>query len=327
MLQKNDIDTSGGTLFLDLTTLDRGDLVLSGLERVAAPLHRFPLTSVAELAARKTDAWCAITNKVHLGREFFEARPALRLVCIAATGTNNVDLEAAADHGIAVVNCRGYCTDSLAQHALMLMLALLRSLPQYRADVAAGAWSRSPMFCLLDHPVREIDGLRLGIVGYGEIGQAVHRLAAAIGMDVAISERPGARPREGRMSFDEILETCDVISLHCPLTPETDNMIDAAALQRMRNDAFLINTARGGLVDEQALVTALKEGWIAGAALDVLSTEPPPSDHPLLAAQLNNLIVTPHCAWTSRQARQRVIDQTTENIAAWLEGRRLRRVV
>lgn len=327
MFQKNDIDTSGGTLFLDLTTLDRGDLVLGGLERVAAPLHRFPLTSVAELAARKTDAWCAITNKVYLGREFFEARPALRLVCIAATGTNNVDLEAAADHGIAVVNCRGYCTDSLAQHALMLMLALLRSLPQYRADVAAGAWSRSPMFCLLDHPVREIDGLRLGIVGYGEIGQAVHRLAAAIGMDVAISERPGARPREGRVSFDEILEACDAISLHCPLTPETDNLIDAAALQRMRNDAFLINTARGGLVDEQALVTALKEGWIAGAALDVLSTEPPPSDHPLLKAQLNNLIVTPHCAWTSRQARQSVIDQTTENIAAWLEGRQLRRVV
>lgn len=327
MPEENNIDTRSGALFLDLATIDRGDLVLSGLEQAAAPLHGYPGTTAAELAGRKTDAWCAITNKVYLGRDFFEARPALRLVCVTATGTNNVDLEAAADHGVAVVNCRGYCTDSLAQHALMLMLALLRSLPQYQADVAAGAWSRSPMFCLLDHPVREIDGLRLGIVGYGEIGQAVHRLANAIGMDVAISERPGRPAREGRVPFDEILETCDVISLHCPLTPETDNMIDAAALQRMRNDALLINTARGGLVNEQALVTALKEGWIAGAALDVLNTEPPPSDHPLLEAKLNNLIVTPHCAWTSRQARQRVIDQTTENITAWLEGRRLRRVV
>lgn len=327
MLQENDVDTRGGTLFLDLATLDRGDLALSGLERVAAPLHRYPQTTAPDLSGRKPDAWCAITNKVYLGREFFEARPAMRLVCIAATGTNNVDLEAAADHDVAVVNCRGYCTDSLAQHTLMLMLALLRSLPQYRADVAAGDWSRSSMFCLLDHPVREIDSLRLGIVGYGEIGQAVHRLAEAICMDVAISERPGVPAREGRVPFDEILETCDVISLHCPLTPETDNMIDAAALQRMRNDALLINTARGGLVDEQALVIALKEGWIAGAALDVLSTEPPPSDHPLLEAKLNNLIVTPHCAWTSRQARQRVIDQTAENIAAWREGRELRRVV
>lgn len=323
----NDIDTRGGTLFLDLATLDRGDLTLSGLERVAAPLHRYPQTTATELAGRNADAWCAITNKVYLGRDFFRMRPALRLVCIAATGTNNVDLEAAADHGVAVVNCRGYCTDSLAQHTLMLMLALLRSLPQYRADVAAGAWSRSPLFCLLDHPVREIDGLRLGIVGYGEIGQAVARLAGAVGMRVAIAERPGRPARPGRVPFDEILESCDVISLHCPLTPETDNMIDAAALRRMRDDAFLINTARGGLVDERALATALKEGWIAGAALDVLSTEPPPADNPLLEVELNNLIVTPHCAWASRQARQRVVDQTAENIAAWREGRRLRRVV
>lgn len=327
MPQKPDIDTSSGALLLDLATLDRNDLVLSALEQLAAPLYCFQQTTGPELAARKTDAWCVITNKVYLGREFFEARPALRLVCIMATGTNNVDLDAAAGHSVAVVNCRDYCTESLAQHTLMLILALLRSLPQYHVDVTAGLWSRSPMFCLLDHAVREVDGLRLGIVGYGAIGQEVSRLAGAIGMNVIVSERPGQPVREGRIPFDEMLDTCDVISLHCPLTSETRNMIDAAALRRMRKDAFLINTSRGGLVDEEALVTALSEGWIAGAALDVLNSEPPPADTPLLKAKLNNLIITPHCAWTSRQARQRVIDQTTENISAWLEGRRLRRVV
>lgn len=327
MSQKNSIDTSGGALFLDLATLVPDDLTLNGLERVAAPLHCLQQITAAELAELNPDAWCAISNKVYLGREFFEARPAMRLVCIAATGANNVDLKAAADHGVAVVNCRDYCTDSLAQHTLMLILSLVRSLPQYQADVAAGAWSRSSMFCLLDHPVREIGGLRLGIVGYGTIGRQVKQLAASIGMDVLIAERPGRVPRAGRISFDEMLETCDVISLHCPLTPETRNIIDENALRRMRNDAFLINTARGGLVDEKALLTALREGWIAGAGFDVLSSEPPPPDHPLLNAKLNNLIITPHNAWASRQARQRVIDQTAENIAAWLEGRELRRVV
>ncbi|HEX7027670.1 MAG TPA: NAD(P)-dependent oxidoreductase, partial [Gammaproteobacteria bacterium] len=190
MSQKKSNHMRGGALFLDLATLAPGDLVLSGLERVATPLHCFQLTAAAELATRNIDAWCAISNKVYLGREFFDARPAMRLVCIAATGTNNVDLEAAADHGVAVVNCRDYCTDSLAQHTLMLILALVRSLPQYQADVAADAWSRSSMFCLLDHPVREIGGLRLGIVGYGTIGRQVKSLAAAVGMEVRISERP-----------------------------------------------------------------------------------------------------------------------------------------
>lgn len=327
MSQENSIDTRGGVLFLDLATLVPDDLVLSGLERVAAPLHCFHQTTTAELAELNPDAWCAISNKVYLGREFFESRPAIRLVCVAATGTNNIDLKAAADSGVAVVNCRDYCTHSLAEHTLMLILSLVRSLPQYQADVSAGAWSRSSMFCLLDHPVREIGGLRLGIVGYGTIGRQVKHLAAAIGMEVLISERPGRARRKGRIAFDEMLESCDVISLHCPLTAETRNLIGAAALQRMRKDAFLINTARGGLVDEQALVTALREGWIAGAAFDVLSREPPQADHPLLSAKLNNLIITPHNAWASRQARQRVIDQTTENIAAWLEGRELRRVV
>lgn len=314
-------------MLLDLATLDRNDLVLDGLERVAAPLHCFEQTAVAELPERKPDAWCVVTNKVYLGRDFFEVRPALRLVCVAATGTNNVDLDAAAEHGVAVVNCRDYCTESLAQHVLMLILALLRSLPQYRDDVAAGAWSRSPMFCLLDHPVRETGGLRLGIVGYGAIGREVGRLVQAFGMEVVVSERPGHPAREGRVPFDEVLRTCDAVSLHCPLTSETHHMIDAAALGCMRKDALLINTARGALVDEAALAAALREGRIAGAAVDVVSAEPPPAGQPLLEAGLNNLIITPHCAWASREARQQVIDQTAENISAWVNGQRLRRVV
>ncbi|WP_435099629.1 2-hydroxyacid dehydrogenase [Arhodomonas sp. AD133] len=327
MHNQADVKARTGSVFLDLASLDRDDLDLSALERVCEPLQRFPRTGIDELADRAREAWCVIVNKVVLDRTFFEARPALRLVCVVATGTNNVDLEAAADHGVTVVNCQGYGTDSLAQHVLMLILALARSFPRYQADVAEGAWSRSSQFCLLDHPIREVGGRRLGIVGYGAIGRAVNRLAEAIGMEVVIADRPGASPRAGRMAFDEVVATSDVISLHCPLNAQTRGLFDAHVLQRMQSDALLINTARGGLVDEAALVRALREGWIGGAAVDVVSSEPPAPDNPLLAAGLDNLIVTPHCAWGSREARQRIVDQTTENIEAWLDGRPLRRVV
>ncbi len=327
MYNHADVKARSGCVFLDLASLDRNDLDLSALESVCEPLESFHRTGTDELTDRARDAWCVIVNKVVLDRTFFEARPALRLVCVVATGTNNVDLEAAADHGVTVVNCQGYGTDSLAQHVLMLILALARSLPRYQADVAAGAWSRASQFCLLDHPIREVGGRRLGIVGYGAIGREVARLAAAIGMEVVIADRPGAVPREGRLAFDEVVATSDVISLHCPLNAETQGLFDARVLQRMRPDALLINTARGGLVDEPALVRALREGWIGAAAVDVVGSEPPPPDHPLLAADLDNLIVTPHCAWGSREARQRIVDQTTENIEAWLSGRSLRRVI
>lgn len=321
------IDTRGGVVFLDFDTLDKGDLQLDALRRVAAPLHCFGNTVQAELPGRAPGAWCAVTNKVYLGRDFFGARPALRLVCIAATGTNNVDLAAAAEHGVAVANCRDYCTDSVAQHTLMFVLAFARNLPRQQADVARGAWSRSPFFCLLDHPVRELGGVTLGLIGYGTIGRRVEQLARALGIRVVVAERPGRAPREGRAAFDEVIGRCDFISLHCPLDAATERMIDADVLRRMRKDACLINTARGGLVDEAALLRALREGWIGGAALDVLNSEPPPADNPLLNAGLPNLIVTPHCAWSSREARQSVIDQTAGSIEEWLRGERLSRAV
>lgn len=320
-------NTTSGAVFLDLASLDRNDLDLSHLTQVASPLQIFPETTNEELATRNPEAWCVIVNKVQLDCAFFDARPGLRLICVVATGTNNVDLKAAADHGVAVVNCRGYGSDTLAQHVLMLILALNRSLPQYQADVASGAWNQSSLFCLLDHPIREIGGLKLGIVGYGTIGRRVADLARAVGMEVIISERPGQAPREGRVAFEDLLSSCDLISLHCPLTSDTEGMIDRSVMQSMRKGAFLINTARGGLVDEQALVQALREGLLAGAAVDVVSEEPPPANSPLLEAKLPNLIITPHCAWGSIEARQRIVDQTVENISACLKGQLVRSVL
>lgn len=320
------VSTNSGVLFLDFDSLDRGDLNLTPLQAVA-PLRCLAFANADDASGEDADAWCVIVNKVILTRDYFAAHPNLRLVCIAATGTNNVDIEAAAEYGVAVVHCQGYCTDTLAQHVLMLILALCRSLPQYQADVARGDWSRSPMFCLLNHPIREVGGMKLGILGYGAIGQRVSELASALGMSIVIGERPGQQAREGRVSFEDMLSSCDVVSLHCPLTSETEGMIDEDALRRMRPDALLINTARGGLVKEEALVKALREGRIAGAAVDTVSSEPPPADNPLIEANLPNLIITPHCAWGSRQARQNVVQQTAENIAAFLNSERLRRVV
>lgn len=315
------------TLFLDLATLDQADLNLQPI-RDLVPLTRFENTAPYELAGRDADAWCVIVNKVVLNRTFFQTRPALRLVCIAATGTNNVDLQAATDHQVAVVNCRGYGTDTVAQHTIMLLLALARSLPQYQQDVAAGKWSASSYFCLLDYPLRELGELRLGLVGYGDVGCRVQQLASAFGMDVVVAERKGApATRKGRVRFDDVVKTVDVISLHCPLDETTTHLIDEGTLRAMRPDAFLINTGRGGLVDENALLRALKAGWIAGAAIDVLNDEPPSVDNALINSGLKNLIITPHCAWGSRRARQTIVNQIAENIDAFLNGTRLRRVV
>lgn len=324
--RKNEI-SKGDSAFLDLASLDQGDLNLARLKQVAAPLTVFAQTSPDQLKHRANSSWCVITNKVNLGRDFFASRPHLGLVCLTATGTNNVDLQAAEEYGVAVVNCRGYSTATVAQHTLMLTLALARSLPHYQADVTKGHWSASRLFCLLGHPIRELGDLTMGIVGYGAIGQEVARLARAFGMQVVVSEHPGKTPRDGRVAFDELLGICDVISLHCPLTDATAKMIDIKALRAMRRDAVLINTSRGQLIDESDLVHALREGEIAGAAVDVVSTEPPPLNNPLIQAKLPNLIVTPHCAWGSRPARQAAIDQTAGNIDAWLAGESIRRVV
>lgn len=316
----------GKVLFLDASTIDLGDIDLSGLQSVAPQLEVFATTTTDELPHRDKSAWCVITNKVVLNSGFFRTRPALKLVCVTATGTNNVDLEAAREQGVAVYNCQGYGTDAVAQHTLMLILALSRNLPAYQRDVAAGHWARSNIFCLLDHPIRDLTGLKLGVLGYGEIGQRIASLAGAFGMELLVSERPGLSTiRPGRLAFEQVLSESDVLSLNCPLTAETAELINARTLKQMKPDAILVNTARGGLVHEQALVEALQNNTIAGAAVDVASREPLPANHPFMTPGIN-LIVTPHCAWGSQTARQNTIAQTADNIRAWRLGARGRRV-
>ncbi len=306
-------------VMLDRASLDRGDLDLQPLLDLPLKWRLFDKTAPAQLDTHLDDAQIILTNKVVLDRNTLLRHREIRLICVLATGMNNIDLEAAQDLGIQVTNVTGYGTSSVVQHVFMLMLQLVRKQPQYRRAVASGAWSRSEQFCLLDYPISDLASLTLGIIGYGELGHAVAQLAEAFGMSVLISERKGQTPRPGRLRFDEVITTADIISLHCPLTPETTNLIDAQVLQAMRPDAWLINTARGGLVDENALADALDNGSIAGAALDVLSEEPPPADHPLLIQPRDNLIITPHIAWAARSARQKIIELTAENIAAFLQ--------
>lgn len=302
-------------VFLDLASIDRGDLDLTRLTAACATWELHAATSPGQVLERIAAAEVAVVNKVVLDAEALRAAPHLRLVCVAATGTNNVDLAAAARLGIAVRNVTGYATPSVVQHCLARILSHFTRLPEYRASVAAGDWSRSAHFCLLDHPIDEIAGKTLGIVGFGELGQAVARAAQCLGMEVLVAARTGGDERPGRVPLADLLGRVDVLSLHCPLTPETRGLIGVAELRRMRPDALLINTARGGIVDEPALAQALRQGWIGAAALDVLSAEPPPPDHPLLAADIPGLSLTPHVAWASRGARQRLLDGVARNIA------------
>ncbi|MBS64039.1 2-hydroxyacid dehydrogenase [Salinisphaera sp.] len=278
-------------------------------------------TTREQVAERVAGADIVVTNKVVLDADTLENADKLKLVCVAATGFNNVDVDAAARCGIAVVNVTGYATPAVSQHVLALMLAHATRWASYDTAVKRGDWAASEFFCLLDYPIEELAGQTLGLIGHGELGQAVGRLAEAFGMSVLVGERPGATSiRDGRVAVDELLERSDMISLHCPLTDDTRHLIDADALARMKNTAFLVNTARGAIVDSAALIAALKDGEIGGAALDVLDQEPPPADHPLLDPAIPNLIVTPHSAWGSRGARQRMLEGVTANIQAFLDG-------
>ena len=311
---------------LDLATIDCGDLDLGRLRASCRDWTIHPFTQPVEVPGRILGAEVVVTNKVVLDRRALAWAPGLRLVCVTATGTNNVDLVAAAELGIAVANVTGYATPSVVQHVFALILAQATRLSDYTAAVRAGAWSSSTQFCLLDFPIFELAGKTLGIVGYGELGRAVARVAQAFGMDVLIAQRPGGPPQPGRVPLRDLLPRVDVLSLHCPLADNTRNLIGAAELALMRPTALLINTARGGLVDGEALAAALRSRTIAGAGLDVLSVEPPPLDHPLLAPDIPNLILTPHTAWASREARQRVLDEVALNITAFDAGERRNRV-
>ena len=314
-------------VFLDLASLHPEDLDLSALRNLLDDWREYPATAPEDRLAHIGEADVVVLNKVVLDRAVFEAAPRLKLVCVTATGTNNIDLAAAAEHGVVVSNVRAYATDSVAQHVMAVILAHYTRLFQYHAAVRRGDWSRAGQFCLLDYPVRELRGMTLGIVGFGELGQGVARLAEAFGMRVRVAQRPGGEDRRpGRVPLELLLAESDVVSLHVPLTPETAGLIDARRLALMQPHALLVNTARGAVVDNAALADALRRGLIGGAAIDVLDREPPPLDHPLLADDIPNLILTPHTAWAGRQARQNVVDQTVANIRAWLEGRPRNRV-
>ncbi len=308
-------------VFLDLATLSRDDIELSGLESALQTLQTHPCSEQSQVLSRVRDAEVILTNKIRIDQTVIAAAPRLKLICLAATGHNNVDLAAATAAGVAVCNIRDYCTAAVAQHVFALILALNQHLGEYGDALAAGAWRDSPQFCLLDWPIQELAGQTLGIVGYGVLGRAVARLAEAFDMRVLLARQPGIDDtRAGRLPLAELLKQVDVLSLHCPLNAATHHLIDAQALALMKPNAILINTARGAVVDAQALAHALQQARIGGAGIDVLAQEPPVDGDPLLNFRSPRLILTPHIAWASVQARQRAVDAMAANIRAFASG-------
>lgn len=302
--------------------LDR-DSLIANVRRPAFDhtWQEYPATAAFDVVARLQDATIAITNKVPLRAADLERLPRLKMIAVAATGTDIVDLAACRERGIVVSNIRDYAGASLPEHCFALMLALRRRLIEYRADIEAGLWQKSERFCLFGHPIQDLAGSTLGLAGYGALGKAVAHLARAFGMHVIVYNR-SRLDDDGvkQVEWDELLETSDVLSLHLPLNDKTRGLIGAAELARMKPTALLINTARGGLVDEAALATALTNGVIGGAGFDVLSKEPPQPDNPLLNLRLPNFILTPHSAWASGEAMQKLADQLTGNVEAFVAG-------
>lgn len=303
--------------------LDRDSLVANVRRpRFEHDWTEYPGTEPDDVVTRLAGATIAITNKVPVRADALAQLPGLKMIAVAATGTDNVDLAACRARGIAVANIRNYSVVAVPEHVFALMLALRRNLAAYRADVEAGRWEQSTRFCLLDHPIADLAGSRLGIIGYGALGQKVAQLGRAFGMRVAVATRtPPQDPDVEALPLDELLRTSDVVSLHLPLNDQTRGMIGARELGLMKTNALLINTARGGLVDEAALAHALANGVIGGAGFDVLSKEPPVPDNPLLQLRLPNFILTPHVAWASAGAMQTLADMLIDNIEAWAEGR------
>ena len=315
-------------VFLDLDSTSHHDLDLSALHGCCAPLVTWGATTLAQRLAHIGDAQIIISNKVLLDAPLLHAlKDQVQLICVAATGTNNVDLVTAQQLGIPVTNIRDYASQSVAEHVMAMIFALRRQLPAYQQALQRGEWQNSPHFCLLNYPMDDIAGSQLAIIGYGNLGQATAKLAQAIGMEILIAEQPGQTPRPGRLAFETAVAQADMISLHCPLTANTRDLFNAERLRLMKPSALLINTARGGIVNEADLLQALQQGWIAGAAVDVLTQEPPHADAVLLQTALPNLLVTPHVAWASRKARQTLVDQLASIITRFQQGEWMNRVV
>ena len=291
------------------------DLALTPLLQLPIDWTLYPFTSADDTLARCLNADVVITNKVILDDDVIKQLPKLKHIAVAATGTNNVDKEAAGLAGISISNIKDYAGTSVAQLVFALLLELTTHANRYANLVKEGLWSKSKTFCLLDYPITELSGKTLGLIGYGSLAKSVEQLARAFGMRILVAEHKGAPIiRHGRVTFEQVLQESDVISLHCPLTEQTQNLIAAPELACMKSSAILINTARGGIVNESDLMQALNDGVIAAAAMDVLSQEPPAKDHLVLTQMPDNLIVTPHIAWASQEARQRLLAQLVENV-------------
>lgn len=314
-------------VFLDYATMGP-DLDLEPMRRPLPDLEIFDATDDSQIGERIRDAEFVFANKFRLTPELLENAAKLRFIGLTATGTDNVDLESAKQHGVAVCNIRAYCTQSVVEHVFGVMLMLTHSLGRYDKSVRAGEWQKADDFCMFTHPVRELSAMTLGIVGYGELGKSVARIAKAFGMQVLVSVRPGSsEQRDDRVPFKRMLQQADAISLHCPLNEDTYHLFSADEFRQMKRGSFLINTARGALIDSAALVDALQSGQLAGAGIDVLATEPPVDGDPLLDYDGDNLIVTPHIAWATDEARQNAIDELVANVEAFLAGKERNRVV
>lgn len=317
------------SVFLDYATMGMRDLDLSSLDELLPGLEVFDNTLPDQRADRIHNAEVVFCNKVRLDADTLRSASALKFIGLTATGTDNVDLECAKNHGIAVCNLVGYCTQSVVEHVFATLLNLAHSIHPFHKLVMTGEWAEAENFCKLDYPVRQVSAMTLGIVGYGELGKGVAKLARHIGMNVIIARRRGvaAKPDDDRYDFEDVLRNADALTLHCPLDENTHHLIDAAALELMKPDAILINTARGGLVNSAALASALSNGTIGAAAIDVLPQEPPVDGDPLLDYTGDNLIITPHIAWATREARQTAIVELAANYAAFVNGEERNRVV
>ena len=311
-------------VFLDYGTIGP-DVDCTALEKHAT-VQYFDVTPTDEIVRRLQGADIAIVNKALMNPAILEQLPQLKLISVVATGTDIVALDQAVQQGIAVYNIRDYCTQSVTQHVMGMILALTHDLAGNHQRVVSGRWAQAEHFCMFDSPIRELAGRVLGIVGYGTLGKAVGQAAEALGMRLLVAARPGTPATQGRVALDELLTLADVVSLHCPLTVATRGLIGARELELLGPQGVLINTARGALVDYVALARALRDGSLGGAGIDVLEREPPLAGHPLLDPAIPRLIATPHVAWSALEARQRAIAQTAENIADYVAGVEGRRV-
>lgn len=314
-------------VFLDKASIDPQGIDFSMLDDALSDWQYFDRTATTEIAHRIQNAELVVTNKVPLSREHLLQAKKLKCICVAATGFDHINVRTAQELGIVVCNVDNYSTPGVVQHTFGLMIGLLSQIANYHQLVLQGAWASAKTFCVGDFQTYELYGKTLGIIGYGRIGKSVEKVAQAFGMKVIVAEHKTAlNVRPGRVAFQDMLAQADIISLHCPLSAQTRNLIGAHEIKQMKSSAFLINVSRGGLIDEEALYEALKNGQLRGAALDVLAQEPPSPDNPLLSPQCPNILLSPHIAWNTVESRQRLVNELAHNVAAFLEGQVRNRV-